>query len=113
MVMSGFMPLMGSVRLLDRPSPLIQQNQAPGWNAGGRFPFMAQAQTQPVPPVTPQPVSPPQTVVQPVVAPAVIPTPVAVPTTPTVVVQPVSYLPLAIGLGALALVTVIAVAAGK
>lgn len=112
--MSGFMPLMGSVRLLDRPSPLLQQNQAPGWNAGGRFPFMAQAQTQPVSPVAPQPVSPPQPVIQPVVTP-VVPAPVVVPAAPSTVVvqQPVSYLPLAIGLGALALVTILAVTAGK
>lgn len=110
--MSGFMPLMGSVRLLDKPSPLIAQNQAPGWNGGLRFPLMGQAPVQPVAPVSPQPVSPPAA--QPVVQPVLAPAPVLVPAPPTVVtVTAPSYVPWVIGLGALALVTVIAVSAGK
>lgn len=108
--MSGFMPLMGSVRLVQQASPLIAQNQAPGWNGGARFPFMGQAPVQPVAPVAPTPVSPPQQQ-QPVVQPVLTPAPIVAAPGPVVVTP--SFWPLAIGLGALALVTVIAVTAGN
>lgn len=106
----SFMPLQGGVVLKGSPGPMLAQNSMPGWGPGSPA-FMSQTPAAPAATPAPAP-APAPAAAAPVAAPVApaVPATVAVPEGPA---STPSMLALGIGLGALTIGTLLALAGGS